>query len=118
MKRSRQKVVEEKSVVDRIEGFGEIAGGEDGPMWRFPLVEAFGDVVGEREEGSDTGATRSEAMLMRGAGERLKKLRADEALENFGGRTEERYWAVGGREFQRLARFGDGNDKGVLPNSR
>ena len=74
-------------MINRVEGFGKITGGEDGSMRRFPLVEAFGDVVGEREKSSDAGATRSEAVLMRRARDRLEKQRADKALENFGGGT-------------------------------
>ena len=98
MKRSGRKVAEEKSVIDRVEGFGEIAGGKDGPMWRFPLVEAFGDAVREREEGGDARATGSKAVLMRRARKRLKKLRTNEALKNFRGRTEERDGPVRGRK--------------------
>ena len=96
MESGGRKVAEEESVIDRIEGLGQITGGEDGPLRRSPLVEAFGDAVREREEGGDARATGSEAVLMRRARKRLKKLRTNEALKNFRGRTEERDGPVRG----------------------
>ena len=52
-------------MVDGLEGFGEVDGGEECSSWRFLVVEAGGDFVAEREKSRSSRATRSEAVLMR-----------------------------------------------------
>lgn len=42
-----KKFVEESSVPDRIKSFGEIDGGENGPVGGFRAVEAIRDGLGE-----------------------------------------------------------------------
>ena len=57
-------------------------------------------------------------MLVRRAGEAEKDRGANEAFKEFGGRAEEGNRAVRGGEVGGFSRFGDGEDKGMLPDSR
>ena len=100
MKRGREggEFLEEEGMVDGVERLREIESGGDGAKRRFRLIEAEGDFGDEWEESCGAGVTGREAVLVRGARERLEKERTDEALEDFGGGTQEGDGTVRGGE--------------------
>ena len=107
---------EEEGVVDGVEGFRYIGGGDDGSKGGFPLVETLGNLGGEGEEGGDGGVVGGKTMLGRGAGEMRKEEGADETLEDLGGGAEQRDGAVRGADAEGFSWFGDGDDEGSLPD--
>ena len=95
-RRERGKFLEEEGVVNSVEGLGEVESGGDGAQRRFLLVEAEGNLGGERKEGGGAGVTRSEAVLMQRTRKRMEEEWTDETFEELGGRTEEGNGAVRG----------------------
>ena len=105
-------------MVDGVERFSKVKGGGDGAERRFVLVESGGDFVSERKKSGGAGAIGGKAALVWGARKDEEELRTDEALEDFGSRAEKGDGAVGGREVKGFTGFGDGDNKGLFPDSR
>ena len=103
-------LVEEKSVVDRIEGLADVDADGGGAQRGFPLVEAVGDTRDSREESSYARVGRAETMLSRGRGERRGNEGKDKTFEDFRDRAEERDRAVRLRVKREFLRFGDRDD--------
>ena len=83
-------------MVDTVKCLREVDGSNDRTKRRFPLVEARRDLGSKRKQRSRGRPSGGEAVLEWGAGEVREDERTDEALEEFGGRAEERNGAVGG----------------------
>ena len=84
-------------------------------MRGFGSIEVGGYLVGEREEGSGSGAGGSETVLGFRNWKVVGELGEEESFEDFGCGTEEGDGAVGGGQVTGFVGFGDGDDVGMLP---
>jgi hypothetical protein len=112
-------LLEEKSVVNCVEGFRNIDRHNGRTGRRLLLIEAVDCSSDHRKESGSSGAEGTEAMLRggkrkrRGVNERKKK-----AFKNFDYRGKEGDGAVRGTEVKGFSWLRDGDDVGRFPNHR
>ena len=86
----RRDGVQEKRMVDHLEGLADVDGDGGRPKRRLPLVEAGGDLGDQRKEGSRRRVVGPKPMLSRSKLERSFEVRKETPLEDLRCRAEER----------------------------
>ena len=79
--------VQEKAMLDGIEGFADVDCDRGCPERRFRFIEASCDLSDGREESSGSGVAGTEPMLGRRRGERRGEKGEDQTLKDFRGRA-------------------------------
>ena len=110
-------IAEKERVIHAIEGFRQIDGGDHSPQRRLPLIEAFGDLGGDRKQRSSARTAFGETMLEGCLGEVREEEGADEFFEEFGSGAEEGDGAVGRARVRGFIGFEDREDNGLFPDS-
>ena len=110
--------VQEKAMLDSIEGLADVDSDRGCPERRFSFVEARRNSSDGREESSGSGVTGTESMLGRRRRERRGEKGKDQTLKDFRGGAQEGDGAIRGRDVGGFVRFRDGNDSSTFPDGR
>ena len=109
-------LIEEKTMLDGVESFGDVYRDHCRAERRFSFIEAVSDSRDGGEEGCSSRVLGSKAVLGWGRGERRREEGKNKTLKDLRGRAKEGDGAVRGGDRGGFTGLRDGNNKGLFPN--